>query len=206
MRTHGVGVRIEDHSLELSSSVPYVVGFETPVIVSPAEVDPDVKEPLKLRWVAPTPSTTGSGSGTSSAGSSRARSLSGARRTDLVNMRRSSDDVWKTEGVYHVRHGSTSSEMDSSSHSEVESSSWGSKELFTGSNSSSPRSYGDVQSFDDMKSFLGHRRVESERCVCSGGLIFLSNCDTRSTRTTSSSSGARYLEAISRSRPEFKAD
>jgi len=202
MRTHGVGVRIEDHSSDLSSSVPYVVGFETPVIISPAEVDSDAKEPLKLRWVAPTPSTTGSGSGTSSTGSSRARSLSGARATDLVNTRMD-DGVWKTEG-YHVRHGSTSSEMDS--HSEVESSSWGSRELFTGSDSSSPRSYGEVQSFDDKKTFLGHRRVESERCVYASnfftmiaGLNFF--LLSRSTRT-SSYSAMHYLEATSRSRPD----
>ena len=164
MRTHGVGVRIEDHSSESSSSVPYVVGFETPVIVSPAEVD--VKEPLKLRWVAPSSSTTGSRSGTSSTGSSRPRSLSGADLVNDVHRRRRMmvDDDWKTESVYDFR--STSSEMDS--HSDMESPLSGSREFSTGSISSSPRSYGDVQNSDDSQLFqVGHRRLtEGERCVC----------------------------------------
>jgi hypothetical protein len=99
MRTHGVGLPSED---QLSESpcppVPYIVGFEAPVVIcSPEGVADLLKEPLKLRWVPPSAANNGlfggsslsssaasasSGSGftsgsSSSAGSSRARSLSG---------------------------------------------------------------------------------------------------------------------------------
>ena len=94
MRTHGVGLPSEDQLSESPCPVPYIVGFEAPVVICSPEVDL-LKEPLKLRWVPPSAaglfggsslsssaasasSGTGSTSGSSSAGSSRARSLSGA--------------------------------------------------------------------------------------------------------------------------------
>jgi hypothetical protein len=164
MRTHGVGVRIEDHSSEASGAVPYVVGFEAPVVVSPpADHEADGREPMKLRWVAaPTAgsgfgsascSGSGSGSGTPSTASSRARSLSGVGSLDqlgpMVN-------DWKSSGGYST---TTSSEMDSgySEEVEVDSPPWRDRECF--SDPSSPRSYG------VMDEWFGHRRVESERCV-----------------------------------------
>lgn len=131
MRTHGVGVRIEDHhyplsslSLSLSSeerlassAVPYVVGFETPVIVSTVGGEAEgVREPVRLRWVASASSTPGSGSGsgsvpgsvTPSTGSSRARSLSGAASPHLGPM-----VDWQSNGPGGGRYStSTSSEMD----------------------------------------------------------------------------------------------
>ena len=113
MRTHGVGVRIEDHSEEstgagvglTTSAVPYVVGFETPVIVCPEDVN---KEPVRLRWVAPASSSvagSSSSSSSSSTGSSRERSVY-------------CDFSW------------TGSEVDSSSLSESESPVWRGRERF----------------------------------------------------------------------------
>ena len=150
MRTHGVGVRIEDHSSESSNAVPYVVGFETPVIVCPEEAD--IKEPVRLRWVAPASSATGSGSGSSSTGSSRERSLSGARAADGFGI------SWKASNVYDFP-----SEMDSS-HSESDSpAGWRGRESF--SNPSSPRTCDGFRMINHHKFSFGHRRVESERYV-----------------------------------------
>lgn len=51
MRTHGVGLVADDVE---SVPVPYVVGFEAPVVVPPVEPDfPSHKSPVRLRWIYP---------------------------------------------------------------------------------------------------------------------------------------------------------
>ncbi|KAF9522872.1 hypothetical protein CPB83DRAFT_776373, partial [Crepidotus variabilis] len=60
MRTHGVGVTTDDQlSTDTSVAVPYVVGFEAPVVIAApahglggATMESEVKEPVKLRWVS----------------------------------------------------------------------------------------------------------------------------------------------------------
>ncbi|KJA15446.1 hypothetical protein HYPSUDRAFT_48371 [Hypholoma sublateritium FD-334 SS-4] len=51
MRTHGVGLVPDDVE---SAPVPYVVGFEAPVVVPPVEPDTaSHKSPVRLRWIYP---------------------------------------------------------------------------------------------------------------------------------------------------------
>jgi len=151
MRTHGVGVPPDEQSLD-PNSTPYVVGFEAPVIVSPPEAD--VREPLKLRWISPTAANREFGSGSSSAGSSRARSLShgGARDADDIDLGIAEEDMdegaWRPNGLY----------LFPSSNNGWDSPPWG--ESLSGP--SSPRSFIDVHLHGGYKSFQNHRRVESE--------------------------------------------
>jgi len=79
MRTHGVGLPSEDQlSSESSCPVPYIVGFEAPVVISSPEVDllRDSQQPLKLRWVPPSAAGPGLGLFGASSSSSMSSSLS----------------------------------------------------------------------------------------------------------------------------------
>lgn len=54
MRTHGIGVIPDDNE---SPPVPYIVGFEAPVVVSPTDTgDPSNRNsPVRLRWIPSAP-------------------------------------------------------------------------------------------------------------------------------------------------------
>ena len=156
MRTHGVGVPPDDSQSLDPNSTPYVVGFEAPVIVSPPP-EVDVREPLKLRWISPTDANREFGSGSSSAGSSRARSLShsaGTRDADDIDLGIAEEEdvdggAWRPNGLY----------LFPSSNNGWDSLPW--KESLSGP--SSPRSFIDVHlRGGSYKSFQSHRRVESE--------------------------------------------
>ncbi len=150
MRTHGVGVHPDEQALD-PNSTPYVVGFEAPVIVSPPEAD--VREPLKLRWISPTSANRESGSGSSSAGSSRARSLSHCGAGDIdsdpgIAEGAMNEGTWRTDGLYFFP--SSNNGWDNPPR----------KECLSGP--SSPRFFTDFHLNGGYKSYQNHRRVESE--------------------------------------------
>lgn len=168
-----MGLPSEDQSTESPCPVPYIVGFEAPVVVCPPEID--LKEPLKLRWVPPTAasgsstsgssSRTGTTSGSSSAGSSRSRSLSGAGGAGERHSGPLTDvdfgaarEVMMINDHHHHHHNDIRIGRQPNGIRSTSVDYW--DQSLSGP--PSPDSCGEDNGDDFFKSFRNHRRVESD--------------------------------------------